>query len=489
MRYVSTRGAWADAPQPFSSILLEGLAPDGGLAVPQSYPQFTAAELAELRGKAYPELAFAVLSRFIDDIPPADLRALLAGTYTAQVFGDAAITPLVRLEPGFSLLRVSNGPTLSFKDIALQLLGQLFEYTLERGRRRVNIVGATSGDTGSSAEVAMLGKRAVAVFMLSPQGRMSAFQQAQMFSLDAPNIHNLAIAGTFDDCQDLVKALNADAAFKARYAIGAVNSINWARVAAQTVYYFSGYFAATRGNDVPVDFAVPSGNFGNVLAGYVARSMGLPIRRLIVATNENDVLDEFFRTGIYRPRSGAETHATSSPSMDISKASNFERFMFDMVERDPLALRALWDSLAREGQFDLGRTPWLARVQAAQFLSGRSTHADRLRTIRYVQRHYQRVVDPHTADGIKVAQELRDPHVPLVCIETALPAKFSATIEEALGTPAERPAAYRDLEARPQHATALPADVERVKAYIAQHVAVEAPAVSTALREQPLRTA
>jgi threonine synthase len=441
-----------------------------------------------MRGKSYSELAYAVLSRFIDDIPADDLRALIARTYTPAVFGDAAITPLAKLEPGLSLLRVSGGPTLSFKDIALQLLGQLFDYTLERGQRRVNILGATSGDTGSAAEVAMLGKDRVAVFMLSPRGRMSAFQQAQMYTLDAPNIHNLAIDGTFDECQDIVKEVNSDVEFKARHAIGAVNSINWARIAAQAVYYFSGYFAATRANDVPVDFAVPSGNFGNVLAGYVARAMGLPIRRLIVATNENDVLDEFFRTGVYRPRAGDETHATSSPSMDISKASNFERYIFDIVGRDPGALRALWDGLAREGQFTLRDTPYWAAAQASDFRSGRSTHADRLRTIRHVDRHYRLLVDPHTADGIKVGQDFRDPSVPLVCVETALPVKFEQIIMEALGRAPERPLVYRGLEEKTQHATALAADARQVKSYIAEHSEATTLATKTTRDRSAMRT-
>jgi len=246
MRYVSTRGAWHDAPQPFRAILLEGLAPDGGLAVPQGYPRFTSDELRALRPLDYRALAFAILSRFMDDVPPADLRAIIDATYTREVFGTDEITPLLTLEPGFHLLRVSNGPTLAFKDIALQLLGRLFERVLAEGGRTINVVGATSGDTGSSAEYALRGKRGVAVFMLSPNGRMSPFQQAQMYSLQDANIHNLAIDGTFDDCQDLVKAVAGDADFKARHRIGAVNSINWARVAAQIVYYFKGYFAATR---------------------------------------------------------------------------------------------------------------------------------------------------------------------------------------------------------------------------------------------------
>src|SRR6266550_4433839 len=302
MRYISTRGAWANDPQPFRAILLEGLAPDGGLAVPERYPRFSAAEFEALRPLGYRDLATAVLSRFITDIPEADLRALVAKTYRKDTFGTDDITPLATLEPGFSLLRASSGPTLSFKDVAMQLIGHLFEYVLAGERRSLNILGATSGDTGSAAEYAMRGKRGISVFMLSPRGRMSAFQQAQMYALDEPNIHNIAIDGTFDDCQALVKAIAGDMAFKSRWRIGAVNSINWARVAAQVVYYFKGYFAATGENDQEVAFAVPSGNFGNIYAGHVARAMGLPLRSLILASNENDVLDEFFRTGRYRVR-------------------------------------------------------------------------------------------------------------------------------------------------------------------------------------------
>ncbi|MCC7328101.1 MAG: threonine synthase [Burkholderiales bacterium] len=471
MRYVSTRGAWADTPQSFQSILLEGLAPDGGLAVPQSYPRLAAAELESLRGLGYRDLALAILSRYIDDIPPADLRRIVDATYTAEVFGSEAITPLTTLEPGLHLLHLANGPTLAFKDIALQLLGNLFEYALATSHRTLNILGATSGDTGSSAEYAMRGKHGVTVFMLSPKGRMSPFQAAQMFSLTDANIHNLAIEGTFDDCQDLVKVVTGNNEFKTRHSIGAVNSINWGRVAAQVVYYFAGYFAATRDNVEEVDFAVPSGNFGNILAGHVAREMGLPVRRLILATNENDVLDEFFRTGRYRPRTSAETHATSSPSMDISKASNFERFMFDMGGRDSTIVRALWNELAVTGGFDLAGTPHWARVRKSGFESGRSTHADRIATIRDVHARYGIVIDPHTADGLKVGLECRDAAAPLVCIETALPVKFAATIREALRREPERPAAYEGLEERPQRFTVLPADAGRVMMYIEEHVA------------------
>ena len=474
MDYVSTRGAWRDAPQPFRSILLEGLAPDGGLAVPSAYPQLVGGEIARLRGLRYSELAEEVLARFCTDIPRDDLRRIVARTYTASTFGSDDITPPRELEPGTYLLGLSNGPTLAFKDIALQLLGNLFEYALRESGGALNILGATSGDTGSSAEYAMRGKRGIAVFMLSPHGRMSAFQQAQMYALDDPNIHNLAIDGTFDECQDIVKTISADAAFKKAHALGAVNSINWARIAAQVVYYFKGYFAVTRSDDERADFAVPSGNFGNVLAGHVARRMGLPIGRLVVATNENDVLDEFFRTGRYRPRGAAETHATSSPSMDISRASNFERYVFDIVERDPAELRRLWQSLERDHAFDLAGTPAWSRVRASGFVSGHSTHADRIATIRDVYRRHGMVIDPHTADGVKVGREARVPGVPLVCLETALPAKFAATIREALGFEPPRPTVYADLESRPQRCTRLPADPARVKAFVAAH-AVGAP--------------
>ena len=316
----------------FCEILLEGLAPDGGLYLPERYPQVDAATLAKWRGLPYAELAFEILSLYIDDIPAEDLQAICRKTYTEEVFGTQEIVPLKKLEDGLCLEALSNGPTLAFKDMAMQLLGNLFEYELARRGEELNILGATSGDTGSAAEYAMRGKKGVRVFMTSPHGRMSPFQQAQMFSLQDANIHNLAIEGVFDDCQDIVKAVSNDLEFKRKYKIGTVNSINWARLVAQVVYYFAGYFQATRGsNDQKVSFTVPSGNFGNICAGHVARMMGLPIEKLVLATNENDVLDEFFRTGVYRVRSSADTHETSSPSMDISKASNFERFVFDLL--------------------------------------------------------------------------------------------------------------------------------------------------------------
>ncbi len=464
-RYVSTRGRMPVAR--FCDVLLGGLAPDGGLVVPQAYPRFTTGELAAMRDLPYADLAFAIISRFVDDIPEGDLRTLVHRAYRSEVFGSPDITPLKTLEPGLHLLRLSNGPTLAFKDVAMQLLGELFEYVLAREGRTLNILGATSGDTGSAAEYAMRGRKGIRVFMLSPHGKMSPFQRAQMYSLQDANIFNIAIRGVFDDCQDIVKAVSGDAAFKNAHRIGAVNSINWARVVAQVVYYFKGYFAATRSDGEPVSYAVPSGNFGNIFAGHIARMMGLPVRHLILASNENDVLDEFFRGGRYRVRSSRETLQTSSPSMDISKASNFERFVFDLVGRDPAMVARLWREVEDAGGFNLGETPCWSTIGQYGFVSGRSTHADRIAGIRRVSSQYGVVVDPHTVDGINVGLQHREAGVPLICLETALPAKFAETIREALGHDPEVPPGYQGLESRLQRVAVMDPDVEAVKAYIA----------------------
>jgi len=465
LKYLSTRGD--AAPRRFCEILLEGLAPDGGLYLPERYPRVDAATLARWRTLPYADLAFEILSLYVDDIPLDDLRRLCRLTYTRETFGSDAIVPLRQLEPGVFIEALSNGPTLAFKDMAMQLLGALFEYELGRRGERLNILGATSGDTGGAAEYAMRGKRGVQVFMLSPKGRMSPFQQAQMFSLQDANIHNIAIEGVFDECQDIVKAVAGDLAFKREHRIGSVNSINWARLVAQVVYYFAGWFQATRSDAERVSFAVPSGNFGNVCAGHVARMMGLPIERLIVATNENDVLDEFFRSGRYRVRAAAETHETSSPSMDISKASNFERFVCDLLQRDTAATRELFGQrLARDGGFALDAATH-ARCAQFGFVSGRSTHADRLATIRQAWQQHRDLIDPHTADGLKVARELRRAGEVVIVLETALPVKFSETIVEAIGEPPPRPAALAGLESLPRRVEVLPADAARVKALIA----------------------
>jgi threonine synthase len=488
MQYVSTRANGATAsqsPQQFCDILLGGLAPDGGLYLPTEYPQVTGAELDAWRKLSYADLAFEILKKFATDIPEADLKALTHKTYTADVYRNARagenaadITPLRVLEEAdgkkLVLQALSNGPTLAFKDMAMQLLGNLFEYALAKKDAQLNIFGATSGDTGSAAEYAMRGKKGIKVFMLSPHKKMSAFQTAQMFSLQDPNIFNIAVEGVFDDCQDMVKAVSNDLPFKAKQKIGTVNSINWARVVAQVVYYFRGYLAATTSNDQKVSFTVPSGNFGNICAGHIARMMGLPIDKLVVATNENDVLDEFFRTGVYRVRKSAETYHTSSPSMDISKASNFERFIYDLVGRDAQRTRGLFTKVETHGGFDLSGYPGgdgdeFHKVKQYGFKSGKSTHEDRLATIRDVADDYGIVIDTHTADGIKVAKENLEPGVTMIVLETALAAKFNETILEALGHDAERPAGFENIEALPQRFVVMQADVEKMKEYIASN--------------------
>ena len=470
MYYLSTRGN--SVPRTFCEILLEGLAPDGGLYLPTAYPQVDVATLEAwrtlYREQGYAALAFAILSRYISDIPADDLKAICDKTYTAAVFGTEQITPVRQLEGDLYIEGLSNGPTIAFKDMAMQLLGNLFEYELGRRGEQLNILGATSGDTGSAAEYAMRGKQGVRVFMLSPHGRMSAFQQAQMFSLQDENIHNLAVEGVFDDCQDIVKAVSSDLEFKRQYKIGTVNSINWARLLAQVVYYFAGYFQVTQNSQQQVSFTVPSGNFGNICAGHVARMMGLPIRQLVVATNENDVLDEFFRTGVYRVRGSADTHETSSPSMDISKASNFERFVFDLLGRDARRTAELFGkALGQQGQFDLSQDPaFPLAAQRYGFVSGSSTHADRLDTIRDCYQRLGQMIDTHTADGVKVAREHLEQGVPMIVLETALPIKFAETIEEALGRKPDMPERFAGLEALPRRVQVVPADAARIQQLI-----------------------
>ncbi|MEE8529693.1 MAG: threonine synthase [Nitrosomonadaceae bacterium] len=467
MRYISTRGGMP--PKAFSEVLLSGLASDGGLIIPEDYPKISPAKLETWRGLNYPDLAFEIISNFSDDIPVADLRSIIERTYTSKIFQSEEITPLKTLEPGLHILSLSNGPTLAFKDIAMQFLGNLFEYVLTRTGEELNILGATSGDTGSSAEYAMRGKSKIRVFMLSPQGKMTHFQTAQMFSLQDLNIFNISIRGVFDDCQDIVKTISNDPLFKKKYHIGTVNSINWVRIAAQVVYYFKSYFAATHSNNQYVSFSVPSGNFGNICAGHVAFMMGLPIRRLILATNENDVLNEFFLTGCYRPRTTAETQHTSSPSMDISKASNFERFIFDLTGRDAAKVRELWQAVDSGRAFDIAGTLLWEKITRSCITSGTSNHEARMNTIRKIYEKYDVLVDTHTADGLKVGLEYREKDIPLICMETALPAKFSESIIEAIGFEPSRPDGYENLENLPQRFVIMDADAEAIKTFIAEH--------------------
>ena len=478
MDYISTRDATAKA-RSFTDILLTGLSPDGGLFMPAVYPSLTPELLGEwrelLRHDGYAALAAEVLKLYVDDIPARDLEAIARRAYRTPVFADDEIVPVTRLHDGLFIGHLSEGPTAAFKDMAMQLLGELFEYELGRRDEEINILGATSGDTGSSAEYAMRGRDNIRVFMLTPAGRMTPFQQAQMFGLDDPNIFNIALEGVFDDCQDVVKAVSADAAFKSKYAIGAVNSINFARLLAQVVYYIATYLKVTETNDERVSFCVPTGNFGNVCAGHIAKQMGLPIDRLIVATNENDVLHDFFANGDYRPRSAAETHATSSPSMDISKASNFERMLFDATLRNSDLTAELFANKVKNGGFsasDLGGPEVMERIRGEfGFASGTSTHADRVATIKRVSDEFGVLVDPHTADGVYVAEQLAgEVDTPIVVLETALPVKFADTIAEAIGEAPEVPERFAKIMDAERHVTDLPNDVDAVKAFIADAI-------------------
>lgn len=442
VKYISTRGEGGE--KNFSEILLDGLAPDGGLYVSVAYP---AADISAWRALTYPQLAAKVLSLLG---PERSWDEVCARTYTREKFGTEEIAPLTEIDNNRYLLHLSNGPTLAFKDLAMQLLGSLFEEVLEESGRRMTVLGATSGDTGSAAEEALRGKRNVRVVMLSPKGRVSAFQAAQMFSIGESNIHNLAVEGVFDDCQDIVKTLSADPELRERFSLGAVNSINGARIAAQVVYYVWASLKIGR----PADFVVPSGNFGNALAGWIAKKLGAPIRRLIVATNENDVLAEFFQTGLYRPRPAVEVCGTDSPSMDIAKASNFERYVFERVGRDPAWLRRL---LA---------LPAFTLPPDGAMVGGASTSAERAGAMKRLWEAHRRLVDPHTAAGIVVGERFAEQDVPLVFLETALPCKFTDAVRSATGQTPPRPPGFEQIEARPQKFTVVSADPDAVRRYL-----------------------
>lgn len=470
MQYISTRGGTLGQ---FSDVLLEGLAPNGGLAVPEALPHLSAAELERLRPLTYPELATEIIGLFATDIPRDDLAGLTSRAYGDGKFAADEIVPLSELGDDMTLVGLSEGPTLAFKDMAMQFLGEALEYVLEKRDRVLNVLGATSGDTGSAAEHALRGLDRVSVFMLSPQGRMSAFQRAQMYSLQDENVHNIAVEGVFDDCQNLVKRLNTDLDFKRAHSLGAVNSINFGRISAQIVYYVWAWLRTTDEVDTDarstfeVSFAVPSGNFGNILSGHYARSMGIPIRKLVLATNENNVLDEFFRTGHYRPRSSANTLATSSPSMDVSRASNLERFVFDLLGRDPERTAAAWHELEERDEIDLSAE--LNRFEEEfGLVSGTSTHDDRLATIRDFRDRTGVTIDPHTADGAKVAREHIESGIPMLVLETAKPQKFADLISEALGETVEPDDDTRALLAAPQRVTDMPDDEQQLRSYISE---------------------
>lgn len=459
MRYISTRGGIA--PVSFTESVMMGLASDGGLLLPENIPH-VGDKLASWRRLEYQDLAFEIMKLYVD-LPDNVLRGLVASGCGA--FSRAEVTPVVPLGNRF-VLELFHGPTLSFKDVALQFLGGLFEHVLVESDRKLNIVAATSGDTGSAAIHGVKGRERMSIFVMYPRGRISEAQERQMTCVLDPNVHNFAVEGTFDDCQCILKELFNDRAFKDEYSLGAVNSINWARVLAQIVYYFYAAFrvmdaTSTRG----VRFTVPTGNFGDVFAGYVAKMMGLPIRRLILATNDNDILARYFATGIY---STGKVHATLSPSMDIQVASNFERYLYYSAGEDPARVRELMATFARDGRlvFDEGKT----RAEADGFAAGSADKTATLATIREIYDRYGYLVDPHTAVGLHVATAHEAAGEPMICLSTAHPAKFSRAVEEAIGKDIARHSVLDGLSGLPTRFEVVPAKTEDVRNRIVGHL-------------------
>ena len=458
--YISTRGA---APRlNFADAALTGLARDGGLYVPDACPQISAEEFRNMANQNYLEVAWRVIAPFVgEDISAQDLIALLQKSYKG--FAHPEKTPLRKLDDGFYVQELFHGPTLAFKDVALQFLGQVFDFILKARGQKVTIVGATSGDTGSAAIEAFKNSPYANIVILHPKGRVSDVQRRQMTTVDAPNVRNIAIEGSFDDCQDMVKAMFGDLAFRDALQLSAINSINWARILAQVVYYvYAGVRVQAETGRAPV-FTVPTGNFGNVYAGYVAKSMGLPVSRLIVATNANDILHRFYTTGRMERRGVVPT---ISPNMDIQISSNFERLLFDLYGRDGAAVAATMKHFRDKGPFDL--SPDIMAQLSSVFASGRKDDAETTAIIRDIYRRYDYVLDPHTAVGIGVAQDWKRarPDDVMVTLATAHPAKFPDAVKAATDVAPELPAHLAGLMTRPERYDVLPADLGKVQDYI-----------------------
>lgn len=458
--YISTRG---NAPRlSFAEAALTGLARDGGLYVPEACPQLSDVDLHSMQTQNYLEVAWRVIAPFVgDDISAQDLIRLLQQSYKG--FDNPEKTPLKKLRDGFYVQELFHGPTLAFKDVALQFLGQVFNHILEARGQKVTIVGATSGDTGSAAIEAFKNSPHANIVILHPKGRVSDVQRRQMTTVDAPNVRNIAIEGSFDDCQDLVKAMFGDLAFRDSMALSAINSINWARILAQVVYYvYAGTRVKAETGKAP-SFCVPTGNFGNVYAGYVAKSMGLPVERLIVATNANDILHRFYETGRMERRGVVPT---ISPSMDIQVSSNFERLLFDLYGRDGEKVAATMQHFRSTGPFDIDDT--LRAPLAGLFASGRKDDAETTAIIRDIYRQFDYVVDPHTAVGLGVAQDWQhaNPDAVMVTLATAHPAKFPDAVKSATDVAPELPAHLQGLMEKPEKYDVLPADLGKVQDYI-----------------------
>ncbi len=457
MHYISTRGQVSAIP--FSEAVLMGLADDGGLLLPAEIPRLSSGDLAALEKLDYPELAFQIMARFATDLPAAVLKDLIEKSYATFTHPD--ITPVVHKD-GLFILELFHGPTLAFKDVALQFLGNLFEYLLTQQNRHLNILGATSGDTGSAAIYGVRGKKNINIFILHPHGKVSKVQELQMTTVTDPNVFNLAIRGTFDDGQAIVKEIFGDVTFKQKYSLGAINSINWARVLAQIVYYFHAWNRVRQQTGCQrISFAVPTGNFGDIFAGYLAKRMGLPIDKLILATNANNILTRFINDGDY---SVGEVHPTLSPSMDIQKASNFERYLFYLLDGDSEQLCQAMKTFATEGKLPVDNS-LLTRVRK-DFASLSVGNDLTLETIRDFDRKTGYLLDPHTATGVAAAQQLTDGSCPVVCLATAHPAKFPDAVQQATGRCPERPAALQGIENRPQRCEIIDASVEVVRHYL-----------------------
>ncbi len=461
MQYISTRGAAPAAS--FDGVLLSGLAPDGGLFVPEKWPQFSDGEIAALEDLPYPELTLRVIKPFVGGvIADAALAGIIDGAYGN--FDTPEIAPLKQIGDNEWLLEMFHGPTLSFKDMAMQVLGPLFDHVLKTRGEWVTIIGATSGDTGAAAIEACRGRDAIEIFILHPKGRVTEVQRRQMTTVLSENVHNIAIEGTFDDCQDLVKAMFNDQALRQRLRLGAVNSINWARIMSQVVYYF---WAGLKlgAPETHLSFAVPTGNFGNVFAGYEARAMGLPIDQLVVGTNSNDILVRFLETGTMKL---AEVEPTLSPSMDIQVSSNFERLLFDLVGRDGGRVRSILEGFRETGRFSVNAKA----LEAAQviFYGARFDDEETKQTIRDVYENSGELIDPHTAVGIAAARaQRRDRSIPMIALATAHPAKFPDAVETATGVRPALPDHLADLFERDERCDTLANDLDALKAYVSEH--------------------
>ena len=457
MRYVSTRG---EAPTlGFSDTVLAGLARDGGLYVPETWPHFSPAELKSMRGLSYADLAIRVLTPFLGgEIAPAVFAKLVREAYAT--FRHDAVCPLVQTAPNTFVLELFHGPTLAFKDVAMQLLGRLMDHVLSERGERATIVGATSGDTGGAAIEAFAGRERTDIVILFPNGRVSPVQQRQMTTSTAANVHALAIEGNFDDCQGLLKDMFNDHAFRDAVSLSGVNSINWARIMAQIVYYFSSALSLGA-PDRPVSFTVPTGNFGDIFAGYAAKRMGLPIERLVIATNDNDILARTLSSGEYRMKGVV---ATTSPSMDIQVSSNFERLLFEVSQREAGTVRRYMNSLKQSGAFTI-ETDGLARIRA-EFDAGRATQDEVAETIRSTLARSNYLLDPHTASGVHVAALQSASSTPMIVLGTAHPAKFPAAVEAASGIYPALPSWLADLMNSEEKYAVLPSDLKMVEDYV-----------------------